>query len=214
MPDLVAEMPEQRAVWLVHRHPQLFAVYVVALGEIQRDHTVVVARVHLLVLAGEQVECQAVLRVLVATHDRQLQLMELDDQPPFGLLRIGVRRQRLGIGVIGPCPGQRARFAQPPGRCHLHQPIAFSQMKVGAELVLARVDRAGVLRVLAGFDDQQRHVVEGEADPTTARQADRILEGQVLAAVRADEITHAALRPRTAPRRRRRRSRCSRSRCR
>ena len=34
VPDLVAEMPQQRAVGLVHRHPQLLAVHVVALGEV------------------------------------------------------------------------------------------------------------------------------------------------------------------------------------
>ena len=58
MADLVAEMSEQRAVRLVHRDAQLFAVHVVALGEIQCDHAVFLTGEHLLELAGEQVERQ------------------------------------------------------------------------------------------------------------------------------------------------------------
>ena len=74
MPDLVAEMAEQRAVRLVHRHPQLLAVHVVALGEIQCDHAVVVTGEHLLGLTGKQVERQTEIRVLVAPDDRQLRV--------------------------------------------------------------------------------------------------------------------------------------------
>ena len=94
MPDLVAEVAEQRAVRLVHRHPQLLAVHVVALGQVQGDDAVVVAGDHLLELAGQQVERQPVLRVLVAADDRQPQLDQLDDQPALGLLGLGERRQR------------------------------------------------------------------------------------------------------------------------
>jgi len=43
VPDLVAQVPEQGAVRLVHRDPQLRAVHVVTLGEIQCDDAVVVA---------------------------------------------------------------------------------------------------------------------------------------------------------------------------
>ncbi len=70
MADLVAEMAEQRAVRLVHRHSQLLAVHIVTLGEVKRDHPVVMAGEHLLEFTGEQVERQAVLMVLVAPHDR------------------------------------------------------------------------------------------------------------------------------------------------
>ena len=111
VPDLVAEMAEQRAVGLVHRDPQLLAVHVVALGEVQGDHAVVVAGEHLLVLTGQQVERQAVLRVLVAADDRQLQLVQFDDQPALGLLGGRECGQRLGVVVVGAGPGQRARPA-------------------------------------------------------------------------------------------------------
>ena len=133
MPDLVAEVAEQRAVGLVHRDPQLLAVHVVALGEVQGDHAVVVAGEHLLGLTGEQVERQAVLRVLVAAHDRQPQLVQFDDQPTLCLLGGRECGHRLGVGVVGPGPGQRARPAQQP-RCGslLDQPIAFGQMQIRA----------------------------------------------------------------------------------
>jgi hypothetical protein len=78
VPDLVAEMAEQRAVRLGHRDPQLLAVHVVALGEIQCDDTVFVAGEDLLLLAGQQIECESVLRVLVAADDRQLQFHQLE----------------------------------------------------------------------------------------------------------------------------------------
>ena len=42
--DLVPEVPEQGAVRLVHRHAQLLAVDVVALGEVEGDHAVRRAR--------------------------------------------------------------------------------------------------------------------------------------------------------------------------
>jgi len=98
--DLVPEVPEQGAVGLVHRHPQLLAVHVVALGQVQRDHPFVVAGDHLLELAGQQVERQPV--------DRQLQLVQLGDQPAFGLLGDRERGQRVQVVVAGSGAGQYA----------------------------------------------------------------------------------------------------------
>ena len=112
MPDLVPEMPQQGAVRLVHRDPQLLAVHVVALGEIQGDDAVVVAGDDVLRLAGQQVERQPVLRVRVAVHDRQLEVNEFDHQPPLGRLGVGERGQRCGVGVVGAGAGQLARRAQ------------------------------------------------------------------------------------------------------
>ena len=62
--DLVPEVAEQGAVRLVHRDPQLLPVHVVALGQVQGDHAVVVPGHDLLVLAGQQVEAEPALRVL------------------------------------------------------------------------------------------------------------------------------------------------------
>ena len=105
--DLVAEVAEQRAVRLVHLDPQLLAVHVVTLGEIEGDQPVLVTGEHLLGGAGEQVEGQPVLGVGVAADDRQLELVQFGDQPAFGLLGDRERRHRGGVGVRGPGPGQR-----------------------------------------------------------------------------------------------------------
>ena len=68
-----------------------------------------VAGDHLLVLAGQQVERQAVIGVLVPADDGQLEFVQFDDQPPFGLLGGRERGKRLGVVVVGAGPGQRAR---------------------------------------------------------------------------------------------------------
>ena len=81
MPDLVAEVAQQGAVRLVHLDPQLLAVHVVALGQIDCDDPVFVAGQHLLVRTGQQPESQAVVGILITADDRQLQLVQLGDQP-------------------------------------------------------------------------------------------------------------------------------------
>ena len=105
VPDLVAEVSEQRAVRLGHRDAQLLAVHVVALGEVQRDDAVLVAGEHLLKCAGQQIERQPVVRVLVAADDGQLEVDEFDDQPcawPSRRSRMRparrCRRRRVGSG--------------------------------------------------------------------------------------------------------------------
>jgi hypothetical protein len=86
MPDLVAKVAEQCPVRLIHLDPQLLAVHVVALSEVERDHPVVMARHHRLEFTGEQIKGQAVLRVLVAADDGQLELVQFENQPALGLL--------------------------------------------------------------------------------------------------------------------------------
>jgi hypothetical protein len=79
VPDLVTEMAQQGAVGLVHCDAELFEVDVIAFDQIQGDQAVVVAGQDSLVLAGEQVECQAAFGILVATHDGQLEIGEFED---------------------------------------------------------------------------------------------------------------------------------------
>lgn len=70
MPDLVPEVPEQSSVRLGHRLAELLTVDVVALGEIHGDDAVLVSGEDLLELAGQQIERQSVVHVLVASDDR------------------------------------------------------------------------------------------------------------------------------------------------
>ena len=146
MPDLVAEVPEQRAVRLGHRDPQLLAVHVVALGEVEGDDAVVVAGEHLLVLAGEQVERQAVVR-----DPRRGRRSAASARTSSTISRrlafsaIANAAMALRVGVVGPGAGQRARRAQLPRPVpRLDEPIAFGQMQIRAQLILAGVDRAAV----------------------------------------------------------------------
>ena len=115
MPHLVAEVPEQGPVRLVHLDSQLLAVDVVALGQIQCDDAVVVPGDHFFVRTGQQAEGQPVIRILVAPDDRQLELVQLGDQPPLG--RFGPREfgQADGVGIVRPLHSQRARRAHSPG---------------------------------------------------------------------------------------------------
>jgi hypothetical protein len=108
MPDLVSEVSEQGAIRLIHLHPQLLTVHVVALGQIQCDDAVVVSGHHVLVCAGQQPEGQPVLGILITPDDRQLQLVQLGNQPPLGRLGAGELRQAAGVGVVGTFDGQCA----------------------------------------------------------------------------------------------------------
>jgi hypothetical protein len=61
--------------------------------------------------AGQQVERQAVVRVVVAGDDRQPEGVELDDQPALGCLGERELRQPLQVGVTRTCPGECAAEA-------------------------------------------------------------------------------------------------------
>ena len=104
VPDLVAEVPEQGAVGLVHGDAQLLAVHVVALGEVEGDDAVGVAGRHRVLVAREQVEGQPTLGVGAPVGDRQPELQQLDDEPALGPLgglepgHLRGPRRRVGSG--------------------------------------------------------------------------------------------------------------------
>ena len=80
--DLMPEVPKHRTVWLVHALPQRLAVRVVALRQVKGDDPVLMAGDDLALTTGEQIERQA--DGTVADHDRELELVESEDQPAFG----------------------------------------------------------------------------------------------------------------------------------
>ena len=209
MPDLVPEVAEQGPVRLVHLNPQLFAMDVVALGQIQCDDPVVVTGRHGLVRAGQQAKSQAVIGIPITPDDRQLQLIQLDDQPPLGRLGPGERRESVGVVIVGPFQSQRARCAESAGIVDRNQPIAFGEIAIGTQFVIAGADEAGFVAFVARGDHQQGHVVERKPQRAATRQTGGVLECQTLAAVGAVEVTHPAHRLRKAPRQRRHRSRWS-----
>ena len=194
MPYLVAEVSQQRAVGLVHGDPQLFAVHVVPLGQIQCDEPVFVASEDLLGAAGEQVERQAVLGVFVSAHDGEFELDEFGDQPSLCLLSSGERGHPVGVCIAGSGARQGAGRAQTTlaldATVGFDQPIAFSRIHVRAQSVFAGVDGASLLALFATGDNQQYSLFKGVPKRAAARQATGILEGQPLAACWANEISH------------------------
>src|SRR5215213_1500619 len=80
--DLVAKVPKNGPVGLVHALPKRLTVSIVALGQVKGDDPVLVARHDLPLAAGEQVECKS--NVAVAHLDRELELVEAEDQPALG----------------------------------------------------------------------------------------------------------------------------------
>ena len=133
---------------------------------------VVVPGDHLLVRAGQQPEGQSVVRILVASDDGQLQLVQLDDQPPLGRLGLGELRQTDGVGIVGPFGRQYTRRAEQPGVVDRHQPIAFGDLKIGAQLILGGVHEAGVLAGVILGDHQQCHLLEMKT-PARCRNSGR-----------------------------------------
>jgi hypothetical protein len=83
--DLMPEMPEHRTVWLVHALPQGLAVRIIALRQVEGDDPVQMTSDDLALGTGEQIERQA--GETVADHDRQLELIESEDQPDVSRLR-------------------------------------------------------------------------------------------------------------------------------
>jgi hypothetical protein len=104
--DLVPEVSQQSPVRLVHLDAHLFAVHIVALGEVNGDEAVVVAGKDTLGRAGQQIECQPVLRVDMSGDDGQFQFVEFGDQPAFSPLRLGEGGQCGGLVISWPSPSQ------------------------------------------------------------------------------------------------------------
>ena len=184
--DLVAEVAEQGAVRLGHLDAHALTVGVVALGEVERDHPVDVTDGDVLGDAGQQVERQAVVGVVVAGDDRQPEGVELDDQPALGRLGAAVNcdsPRRSSSARAG--PGERAAEARLPRP--LRQPGTPEQVAVDARVpdpaLGVDVDAVGPDRddvVLTARIGQRR----------SARDADGVVEEERVRAHPAGERTH------------------------
>jgi hypothetical protein len=56
MPDFVTEVSKESAIWLLECAALLFSLGVIRFGEVDRDHTIQMARQHRLIGGGEKVE--------------------------------------------------------------------------------------------------------------------------------------------------------------
>ena len=129
-------MAEHRAVGLVQFAAQTFTVCRIALGQIDRDHTVVVADHDAAISAREQVEADPVHRVaagrgILADHG-EAEVVELGDQVPLGPLCERKVRQPGQLGVVRPGARQRAAEALPA--LELCQPRAPREIEVAADV--------------------------------------------------------------------------------
>src|SRR5688572_31915919 len=125
--DLVAKVPKNSPVRLVHARPQRFSVSIVALRQVKSDDPVLVAGHDLPLTAGEQVECKT--DGAVAYLDRELELVEAEDQPALGGLGNPVLRKAHHVTIGWPSPRQRAAEAQAECRGR----IRSEERRVGKE---------------------------------------------------------------------------------
>ena len=149
MADLVAKMPEQRAIRLAHRGAGFFAMRVVGFGDVHRDQPVVVPRQHLFADPAvlHEVELQAVRRVLLARYHRQAQRLERIQQAALGGFEPEPVETVVGLGEIRDGVRQLARLAQGifgVGRDH---PVADAFQGIVRALFVALV--AGIGREIA-----------------------------------------------------------------
>ena len=191
MADLMTEMPQQRAVWFVHLDPQLLAVNVVAFGEIQRDHAVVVAGEHLLRArwtAGRRPDRSPGLRrgrrsaasARTARRSAGAWPFRHRRRPPTPSCRC----RAAGCGSAGTTRTACAPDAFSTSQLHCakcifaHSSYRSASTKPG----LPASGPSAITSIAMSWS--------GEPERTIARQAHRVLERQMLTAVGTDEITH------------------------
>ncbi len=145
MADLVAEVPEQRPIGLVHGQSDPLALGVVRLLDVQRDESVRVPGHHLRAAGrrAQEVEHDPALRILVELRlHRQAERQQLRDETPLRHLDGGPVELVLDLVQV------RDRAVQPAGHAEVERvvggqhPVASRRrVQVGAALVLAGVVR-------------------------------------------------------------------------
>ena len=106
MSDLMTKVTKQRAIRLTHRVSAVFALDIIGFRECDRDDAVLVSGHDLLGgRVGEEVENQAVLRVLSASVQRQAPAQERIKQSMFRDLEMPpkrniLRQRKVGHGAI------------------------------------------------------------------------------------------------------------------
>ncbi|MGY4185222.1 hypothetical protein ACVI1I_001994 [Bradyrhizobium sp. USDA 4459] len=190
MSDLVAEMPEQRAIRLAHFEPAPLALDGIGLGQRDRDQAVVMAGHDPLAtvrIVGEEIEEQAVLRVVLPGLDRQLPADQGIEQPVLRHLQLAPTGQLRGVGEIGHDAVVAAGTAIAGGIAGIRQPVASIILGIAAQHPpLALVGQRGPALPIR-LDRRHCLLLRQEGDPVTAALASAVLEIENVAAVLADE---------------------------
>src|SRR6476469_2614312 len=100
--DLVTEMPDQRAIRLVHLRAARLAFGIVGFGDVERDLTLVVTGQHFRAgILGEELEDDAVRGVFRPALYRQTEPQQIVDQAMFGALDLPPQNEIAGLIEIG-----------------------------------------------------------------------------------------------------------------
>ena len=195
MADLVAKMPEQRTVGLVHGGAPLFAFGVVGLFERERDQPVVVTGHHAgsvgMRRARQKVERQAHAAVLVPRIERQIELHQRIKQPMLGDLDLAPGNKIVldaGIGNGAVMTARRAIFF---GRARVDHPIADIEFGIGAKAKGLFVDGERPPHIALGLDRRQCHDLGDEAETMPALFANGVFEIEQLLTMLTFEELHS-----------------------
>ena len=179
VPRLVTEVPEERPIGLVHRHPHALAQVWIRFQQVDRDEAFEVPGddrfVGCLVqvdaveaCVGQYMECEAVLALVSALH-REPQGEQREQQAPLRLLDLVVELDPPAVRQVRDDLVQGAR----PAECVVrrrHQPVAGSESgAVGAVLV-------------PGSDGTQCQVLDIERQLSATSDAAVVLEVDAVAA--------------------------------
>ena len=133
MPDLVAEMAEQRAVRFVHGGAPLLALGVVGFLERERDQAVIVTGHHPRAVdlrrACQEIEHQALAAIVALSVERQIELHQCIEQPMLGDFDLPPGddiscNAGVGDGAVVPA-GRAVGF----GRVGLDHPVANVELR-------------------------------------------------------------------------------------
>jgi hypothetical protein len=200
--DLVAEMPEERAVGLGHFAAMTFPLGVVGLGDVDGDQPQSMARNDLRAFlehrarAGEEVEGEPFFGVLELARQRQAEAQQPVDEAVLGLFQALPEQEILGRLEVGNRAVEPAGAAECVRAVGGHQPVAGAVDRIGAE---AESFIGGGQRTpaVAAFGRQGAHhrSIGQIAQNVSAALAPGVLEVEQLAAVLAFEQLHGVAPP-------------------
>jgi hypothetical protein len=198
--DLVAEMPEERAVRLRHVAAMAFAFGVVGLGDVDGDQAAGMTRDDLRAFlehrarAGEEVEGEPLFGVLGLAHQRQAEAHESVDEAVLGGLQALPEQKVFGRIEVRYRPVEATSAAEGVRAVGGHQPVAGAVDGIGAEAEWFIGGGQWTPAVAAlGRQSAERRSIGQIAQNVSATLAPRVLEVEQLAAVLALEQLHAAL---------------------
>ena len=189
---LVTHVADQGPVGLAHLRAPALAFGIVALGDVDGDQPVGVARQHWrhgavgVLLVGEKVEAEAVLGVLGRRGLGQVPADDRIEEVALGLFEAAPGLDGAGVGEIRDRMVMDAGAAERAATVLAHQPVAGQMLGIGARVVGDAVDRPRT----PGRRRQHDPARGVEAERIAAIHALRGVEINLVAAVPARKPLH------------------------